>query len=48
MFIRKVSGGTDGPVLALIGGEHEIELTGPAAIDLACRELREREFPARY
>lgn len=44
VFVREMRGEEDGPVLALIGGEHGIELTGPAAIDLLCRELEERIF----
>jgi len=44
VFVRELHGGTDGPVLALIGGEHGIELTGPAAIDAACRDLAGEAF----
>jgi predicted deacylase len=44
VFVRELTGGGPGPVLALIGGEHGIELTGPAAIDLLCRELEGQAF----
>ncbi len=47
VFVRELRGGDDGPTLALIGGEHGIELSGPAGIDLACRGLAGRRFRGR-
>jgi len=44
VFARELRGDSGGPTLALVGGEHGIELTGPAGIDLACRELAGRRF----
>lgn len=44
IFVREVKGDSPGPVLVLIGGEHGIELTGPAGIDLVCREISQRSF----
>ena len=44
VFVREWRGDAPGPTLALIGGEHGIELAGPGGIDLACRDLAGRSF----
>ena len=44
VFVRELRGDGPGPVLLLVGGEHGIELTGPAGIDLVCRELLDARF----
>lgn len=42
--VREIRGGADGPTLVLIGGEHGIEVSGPAGIEMACRDLLDRRF----
>ncbi|HOF90016.1 MAG TPA: succinylglutamate desuccinylase/aspartoacylase family protein, partial [Armatimonadota bacterium] len=44
VFVRELTGEGGGPVLALIGGEHGNEVTGPAAIDLLCQDLETTPF----
>ena len=44
VIVRELSGGRPGPTLAVIGGEHGIEINGPAGIDAVCRDLDGQPF----